>query len=230
MTNLVLAAALFFFIHTLVAGTAARYWLIAKIGRLGYMGLFSVVSIAAIVWMAMSYNAAQMTDFRLLWDFYPFIDWLSIVLMFPALVLAVIGLLSKNPMAAEQGDLLRVGDPAAGIMRVTRHPFLSGVGLWAILHLLSNGDLASVILFGTFLLVAAFGMASIDRKRARDYGADWETFKAQTSRLPFVAIFQGRNSLKPGEIGIGRIGLGVVAYAAIYYFHGSIFGPELTAF
>jgi uncharacterized membrane protein len=139
-----------------------------------------------------------------LWDFYPFIDWITIVLMLPVMILAVVGLTAKNPMAAEQGKLLNDGDPATGMMRISRHHFLNAAGLWAILHLLSNGDQGSLIFFGTFVLVVAFGMRSIDAKRAKEQGAAWDDFAAKTSRLPFVAIAQGRNTLNIGEIGAAQ--------------------------
>ena len=52
-------------------------------------------------------------------------------------------------------------------MRVTRHPFLIGVGLWAVLHLVANGDVASFIFFGAFAVTALAGTVSIDAKRRR---------------------------------------------------------------
>jgi uncharacterized membrane protein len=57
MIHLIIASVLFFAIHSLIAGTGARYWLIDKIGRGGYMGLFSLASPGSIVWMAMSYDS-----------------------------------------------------------------------------------------------------------------------------------------------------------------------------
>ena len=230
MTHLIIASVLFFAIHSLVAGTGLRYWLIDKIGRGGYMGLFSLASLGSIVWMAMSYNLVQANEFRHLWDFYPFIDWITIVLMLPVIILAVVGLTAKNPMAAEQGKLLADGDSATGMMRISRHPFLNAAGLWAILHLLSNGDMGSLVFFGTFVLVVAFGMRSIDNKRAKEQGAAWDAFAAKTSRLPFVAIAQGRNTLNIGEIGAVRPIAGVFIYALLYVFHGAIFGVSIAAF
>ena len=55
----------------------------------------------------------------------------------------VIGLTTPNPTAVAQEG--RVGQPPRGIVRITRHPFLTGVGLWALLHLISNGDVASLV-------------------------------------------------------------------------------------
>src|SRR5262249_10385950 len=96
---------------------------------------------------------------------------------------------------------------AAGIVRVTRHPFLTGVGLWALVHLIGNGDLASLVFFATWAIVALAGTVSIDAKRRRLLGAAWEPFAAQTSIVPFAAIAAGRNHFVPREIGLWRWGI-----------------------
>jgi uncharacterized membrane protein len=78
------------------------------------------------------------------------LEWwkpIAIILMFPAALLVVIGLTTPNPTAfAQEG---RVGQPPQGIVRVTRHPFLTGVGLWALVHRIGNGDVASLVFFAT---------------------------------------------------------------------------------
>jgi uncharacterized membrane protein len=60
--------------------------------------------------------------------------------------------------------------PVYGITRVTRHPRLCGITLWGIAHLLVNGNLAALIMFGALLVTAVNGMVSIDRKRRRALG------------------------------------------------------------
>ena len=97
---------------------------------------------------------------------------------------------------------------------------------WGVLHVLVNGDLASLVLFGMLVVLAINGMVSIDRKRARGAGDAWARFAERTSRLPFLAILGGRNSLKLGEIGALRIAGGVLVWLALLYFHGNIFGAS----
>jgi uncharacterized membrane protein len=63
--------------------------------------------------------------------------------------------------------------------RVTR-AFVAS--LWAIAHLLVNGQLAALLMFGSLLVSALKGMVSIDRKRRRALGPLWDEFEAQTSR------------------------------------------------
>src|SRR5437764_10564289 len=103
--------------------------------------------------------------------------------MLPASLLVVIGLTTPNPTAIAQEN--RLAQPPQGIVRVTRHPFLTGVGLWALVHLIGNGDVASLVFFAVWAVVALAGTVSIDRKRRRLLGAAaWEPFAAQTSIVP----------------------------------------------
>jgi uncharacterized membrane protein len=97
--------------------------------------------------------------------------------------------------------LLTDKEPAKGIQRITRHPFLWGVALWSFTHLVLKGDLASVIFFGSFLILAIAGPFSMDRKRKKAFADAWDRFAALTSNVPFVAIVEGRNWLKIRELG-----------------------------
>ena len=129
----------------------------------------------------------------------------AIILMLPASLLVVIGLTTPNPTAVAQEN--RLAQPPQGIVRVTRHPFLTGVGLWALVHLIGNGDVASLVFFAVWAVVALAGTVSIDGKRRRLLGAAaWEPFAAQTSIVPFAAIAAGRNRFRPSEIGAWRWG------------------------
>jgi uncharacterized membrane protein len=115
--------------------------------------------------------------------------------------------------------------PIHGITRVTRHPRLCGVTLWAIAHLLVNGNLAAVIMFGSVLVTVVNGMASIDRKRHRALGARWDEFEAQTSRVPFAAILAGRTRFEMSEFSAWQIALPVGVFAAVFWVHGMV-GPS----
>ncbi len=229
MTNLIIASAIFFLIHSLVSGTGLRFVLIDKIGQGAYMAIFSLISLGSIIWMSMAYGDAPYVHIPVLGDLPPSIDYVTLVIMFVAFVLAVVGITTKNPTATGQEAMLQGDDVAYGIVRVTRHPFLFGAALWAFAHILSNGELASLIFFGTFFVVVVRGMANIDRKRARVDPEGWEKFAAQTSRVPFLAIAQGRNTLKVGELGIVRLVAAIVIFVVIFYFHAEIFGAAAGA-
>jgi uncharacterized membrane protein len=101
--------------------------------------------------------------------------------------------------------------------------------LWALVHLVINGDAASLILFGSLLLLALAGTAAIDAKRRRRFGGQWEAFARQTSNVPFAAIAAGRNQLGPAlrEIGIVRPLIAIAVFAALTFLHGRLFGAPL---
>jgi len=146
----------------------------------------------------------------------------AIILMLPASLLVVIGLTTPNPTSVAQEG--RLAQPPQGIVRVTRHPFLAGIGLWALVHLIANGDVASLVFFATWAVVALAGTVSIDRKRRRLLGAAWEPFAAQTSVVPFAAVAAGRNRFRLREIGAWRRGIALVAYALMLGGHSHIIG------
>lgn len=220
MISLTLAALAFIGIHLGVSGTLLRDRLVSRIGLRGYMVAFSVASVAAIVWLVSAYQAAAYvpTWGQLEW-WKPF----AIALMLPAFLLVVIGLTTPNPTSVAQEGL--VDRPPQGIVRITRHPFLVGVAIWSGVHLIGNGDVASLLFFAALVVVAAAGTVSIDAKRRRVLGAKaWDVFASRTSIVPFAAILSGRNSLVAREMGWWRPAAGFAAYALMLGGHAHIVG------
>ncbi len=219
MLSLVLSAICFAGIHFGVAGTTLRDSAIATLGEGAYRAMFSIVSLVAIVWLVMAYKDAP---YVATWGIPEWWKPIAIILMLPAFLLAVIGLTTPNPTSVGQEG--RVARSPEGIVRVTRHPFLIGVGLWAVAHLVANGDVASFIFFGAFAVTALAGTVSIDAKRRRALGPGWQTFAAQTSIVPFAAIAAGRTRFNPGEIAAWRWVAAVIAYALMLGGHSHIIG------
>jgi uncharacterized membrane protein len=219
MPSLLLAALFFAGIHLGIAGTRLRDHAIKALGRRGYSAAFSLASVVGLVWLVIAYSRAPgIATWGMLEWWKPF----AIVLMLPAALLVVIGLMTPNPTALGQEGAL--SKPLGGIVRVTRHPFLMGVALWALVHLIGNGDFASLVFFATWAIVALFGAVSIDAKRRRLLGEAWEKFAAETSVLPFAAIVAGRNHFRFGEIGWWRWAIALVVYAVMLGGHGPVIG------
>lgn len=221
MASLVAAALFFVGIHWLLAGTELRWKITAKVGEEVFQSIFGLLSVGGIVWLCRAYGQAEYIE---LWGQVQSLRWLALVVMLPAFFLVVMAFTSPNPTAVRGGALLHAADAANGIDRITRHPFLWGVVLWSATHLIYNGDLGSQVFFGSFLALALRGPFSIDRKRQRVHGKDWERFAAVTSNVPFLAIVQGRNKMSFGEIGWWRPAVALALYAAFLHLHKSWFG------
>lgn len=221
MGSLMAAAAFFVGIHWFLAGTELRWKIAGRIGEEAFQSLFSLVSLAGMIWLVQAYRAASYTE---LWGQVAALRPLALVLMLVAFFFVVLAFTSQNPTAVRGGAALKETEPAKGIQRITRHPFLWGALIWALTHLVLNGDLASVIFFGAFLLLTIRGPFSIDKKRAKIFGADWQRFAAVTSNVPFQAIIEGRNSLKIVELGWWRLILVLVLYGFFLHMHQTFFG------
>ena len=220
MISLALAALAFTIIHLGVSGTSLRDRLVAGIGLRAYMVVFSLASVATIVWLVSAYKAAPYVETwgRLQW-WKPF----AIALMLPAFLLVVVGLTTPNPTSVAQEGL--VSEAPRGIVRITRHPFLIGVALWSTVHLVGNGDAASLLFFASLLVVSVAGTVSIDAKRRRAVGAAaWDGFARQTSIVPFAAVLSGRSKLAWPELGWWRPAAGVAAYALMLGGHAHLIG------
>ena len=227
MINLLAAAAFFLLFHLLVSGTRLRDALVARLGSNAYMGLFSVGSVAGLVWLGVAYaHARGANGDAMFWMVMPVTRWVQIALQVVAFQFIVIGLTTPNPTTVAQESSLDRPNVVSGMLRVTRHPFLWGVTLWAAGHLLVNGDVASLVLFGSLLVLALCGTASIDAKRKRALGERWDAFAAQTSNPPFAAILGGRQTLKLGEIGWWRPLLAFAIYFALLFGHPYAFGAS----
>lgn len=223
MTQLIAAAAFLLATHYGISSTPLRAWLVARLGERAYLGLYSLLALGAIIWVIGAYARAPYAP---LWPTPAWLTWVPLIVMPFALVLAVSGLSTLNPTAVGAPDTLGRAEPVRGIFRVTRHPFMWSVGLWAGAHIIANGDLAGLVLFATFGTLALLGTWLIDRKFAARRGADWQRFAAATSNLPFAAILAGRQRLVLAEIGWWRIALALVVYVGLLAAHPWLFGAS----
>ena len=222
MGELTAAAAFLLASHFGLSSTRLRGALVDRLGGEGpYRGLYSLVAAAALVWLILAYRDAPYVP---LWPTAAWTRWVPVAVMPFAALLAVAGLTRPNPTAVGQERALDAEEPARGVLRITRHPFLWGVGLWALGHTVPNGDAASLIFFGALAALALVGTALIDAKNARRHGERWRRFSAVTSNAPFGAILAGRQRLVPGEIGWGRLTGALALYALLLWAHPYLFG------
>jgi uncharacterized membrane protein len=220
MTALAIAALIFSGIHLFVSGTGLRKTLVRIMGEGSYLTAFSAISLGGLIALGMTYNRAVGSPENVVYWATPVgLMHAGGLVMLLVFLLGVIGLTTPSPTMVQVGrtpDVL--GDPT-GLHRITRHPFLWAVILWAAFHISVNGDLASIIFFGTFLVVALMGSRSIDAKRDEKLGPIWAGYAQKSSNIPFVAILQGRNKFALSEIAWWQWMAAIGAFATVFYAH-----------
>jgi uncharacterized membrane protein len=143
---MIVGLVLFLGIHTLTTQRDLRARLIKSMGESGYKIAYALVSLAGfalIVWGFAHYRAAGLWP---VWSPPRALKHLNTALMLPAVILVVAAYLRGR------------------IYTAVKHPMLAGVKLWAFGHLLANGDLGGIILFGSFLAWAVFDRISLKRR------------------------------------------------------------------
>jgi uncharacterized membrane protein len=228
MLEMIVASLLFIGTHLGISSTSARDRLIASTGHQPYLGLYSLVAVITLAGMIWVYTQAPRFDYFWLPD--PTLYWAPKILMVVAFILIVGSFMVPNPaMVGMEGSLAGDGkaadgqDVARGVLRITRHPFQWGVVLWALSHLIANGDQVSVVFFGAFGLLSLVGTFLMDRKKARNLVEGWQTYTDVTSNIPLGAVFTGRNRLVMKELYLpGALGIGL--YILIFWTHEWVSG------
>ena len=148
---LVIGLAVFIGAHVFITFRDARAAAIARMGEGPYKGLFSLVALIGILLIGYGFGLYRATGWVDVWYPPAWMRHVTVALTWPAIVLVV--------AAYVPGE----------IKRRLKHPFLVGVKLWALAHLLANGDLGSIVLFGSILAWAVYDRITL--KRRSDPGA-----------------------------------------------------------
>ncbi|MFP6741154.1 MAG: NnrU family protein [Alphaproteobacteria bacterium] len=223
---LVAAAVFFVASHFVLSSPIVRDGIVGRLGEKPFRALHGVVDLAAPAWLILAYTSAP---YVALWPPVMAARYVPLVVMPVVTVLLVCGLTTKNPTAMyweKPGD----GDPVPGILKITRHPVMWAVVLWAFAHMAPNGDMGSVIFIAAFATMAAVGMGAIDRRRQRLMGDAWGAIAATTSNLPFAALLGGRTKLDFKGIGVWRVAGGLALYGALLLAHGPVIGLVVLPF
>lgn len=212
--HLVAAMIVFLLSHGLPARPNWRAAGTRRLGDAGYMIGYSLMSLAVVIWLGFAYARAPYVE---VWPYVAELRWVTLAAMLAACLLLVAGFTTPNPFSLGPGG--RGFQPARpGILRLTRHPVLWALILWAGGHIPANGDAASLILFTPLLLLALAGPALMDRKRRRALGAEeWQRLAAATARPA---------TLRLSEIGVARLAGGLALYAVLLYLHPLVIGID----
>ena len=216
-----LASAAFVASHLGLSAAPLRAPLVARLGETGFQILYGLVALLTLGTLIAAYGQASHQIY--LWPPGPGVRHLPLLAMPLALFLIVGGVLIPNPSATGTTGALDGPEPARGVLRITRHPVMWGVGLWAAVHLVANGDLAGLLFFGGLLLTALGGAAHLDRRLAATEGDRWRRFVAVTSFAPFAAILAGRQRWVWAELRRPLLG-GLGLFALLLALHPALFG------
>lgn len=151
MLPLIIGLILFLGIHLVPTSPELRNGLVERFGEQTWKIAFSVISLIGFAIIIYGYHKMQVMPGKnpQLWDPPPWTRHAAFLLMLPALILLVAAYIPSR------------------IRDVLQHPMLTAVKLWALAHLLANGDLASVVLFGSFLAYAVYDRISVKARGAR---------------------------------------------------------------
>ena len=219
--DLVITIAIFIIAHMLPAIAPLRRAIIATIGKAPYIVGFSLMSLGLLGWVGVAYANAPYIE---LWVLPGFMLWLPALLMPLATILLVAVFTNPNPLSVARSST--AFDPTRpAIVGVTRHPLLAALVIWSGAHMVINGDMAAVLLFGLFTLLGLAGPLSIEKRKKQKLGeAEWARLSAPTSFMPFWAIITGRARLDVIAIGWTTILAGIVLYGVLFYLHPHIIG------
>ncbi|WP_151719872.1 NnrU family protein [Gemmobacter serpentinus] len=210
-----LALTAFLLSHLIPARPGLRAALVARLGRAGYGAGYGILSLLLLVWVIAAAGRAPVVP---LWDQEQWMRWLVNLAMPLAVLLVCLAIGAANPLSfgGKSGGF----DPARpGIAGVVRHPLLWALLLWASGHMLVNGDLAHVILFGVFAGYALLGMGMIDRRKQAQWGRDmWITRASGTGAWPFGGNWR---CYRPAW---WRVALAACLWLALLHLHEPVIG------
>ncbi len=223
MPELILSIAAFTALH-IIPSTRLRPWIIARFGRTAFMILLSVLSAISFIWMWFAYKAATHHVETIFWVTHTPLRIFSAAIMYIAILLAV-WMVTNSPRVLINGEhLLQDENSIRGVLRITRHPMMWPLALWAMVHMLNNADPAGFVYFGYFTFLALFGTVMIDKRRKQHLPQRWANIESSSSNIPFGAILSSRNHFSWAEMGWLRPLAALIIWAAIIHFHADFTG------
>lgn len=208
------AYVVFFLSHSLPVRPPLRSLLQARLGATGFTLAYSALSLAVLAWLI---GAAGRAPFVPLWGWAPWQAYVPLGVMGLVCAILALSIARPNPFSFGGARNDRFDPSRPGIVRWSRHPPLLALALWAAAHVVPNGDLAHVILFGTFAAFALFGGRLIDRRKRREMGAEWQRLQATVKCAPLLSLRISKGTL-------ARLMAGIVIYTELLWMHPILFG------
>lgn len=206
-TALIIGLVLFLGAHLIFLLPGMRERFINAIGILPYKAGFAIIAGTGLY---LAWNGRAEAPYREIWNIGAGGLHVALTLM-PLAILFVAGAYLSP-----------------GGKRLARHPMLSGVALWSLVHLLANGDVASVLFFGGIFAFSIVAQFMADARLQRQDPHKWAELAQTTSRIPFLALLQGRSRDLP-PLGGWPIVITLILYPALVFGHVYFTGVALIA-
>lgn len=211
--NFAAAFTVFLLSHSLPIRPPLRPWLEGALGKRGFSLAYSALSLAILVWLIV---AAGRTPYVPLWSWAPWQSYIALTLMLAACVLFGLAIGRPNPFSFGGRNGKGFDPGAPGIVRLTRHPLLTVLALWSGAHVLANGDLAHLLLFGSFGAFAVLGGKLIDRRKRRAGDAEWSRLRRAVKVQPLIGKGWNKSAI--------RFGGGLALWLVLVLLHPLVIG------
>ena len=218
-TDFALAFLAFFLAHALPVRPPVKARLVAALGRHGFTLAYSLLSLALLAWLI---AAAASAPYLPLWSWAPWQAYVPLAAMAAVCLLLALSLGRPNPFSFGGWDNDRFDPARPGLLRWTRHPLLAALALWAAAHIPPNGDLAHLLVFGSFAAFALLGMRLIDHRKRRQMGDRWDALVGRMREAPKQAGTDETTDLAADLP--WRLSAAALLYALLLLLHPLLFG------
>ncbi|SCA55687.1 putative NnrU family protein [Candidatus Terasakiella magnetica] len=208
MSDLLLAIAVFIAAHIIPSYRPLRQGLVEMMGEKLFMSIYGIISLALFIWLLQSYLAAPYQE---LWVIQSWMRHVVLFVMFWVCLLLVCTFSQPNPFSLGLGAK-GFDQQHPGIVGLTKHPAFVAFALWAFVHILPNGDVASVLFFALMGALSLYGPMSLNAKRKARMGQEeWHRLEAEVAK-------------SWPKIGLRRWLVAAVLYAGLVLAHEPVIG------
>lgn len=211
LVELIVANAVFVGTHFLMSHPL-RAGMVRVLGNAGQQAVYSLVSLASLVWVYFAFTAAPAGDLPGSGD----MGWIiATALTLPALVLLA-GSFVRNPAIVMPGAEANARAAPKGVFTITRHPMMWGIALWALSHIILHFSWRTTITATAMGVLALVGSRMQDAKKRQTMGDAWDQWEASTSYWPRISGF--------GKAGSFAWALGLILFVFLSWLHMPIGG------
>jgi len=209
--------------HILGSSVPVRTFLIGKIGKQPFKGVYSLVSFATFIPLCYVYFTNKHAG-EALFNSLPGALWITQALMLLAFFVLVQGNTAPNPLSTQAEMTGAYGSGPRGIQRITRHPQNFAFFLFGLAHCISLPFVGDWIFFGGFVVFTLVSSVHQERRVRATGPEEAKAFLDQTSAIPFAAIISGRQKLVLSEFSLLGLVISLVLFFVLRYFHAALIG------